>query len=460
MELETIKRLIQDYTAGHSVFITQAQVGERYYRNDTDIHHKSEKKCEDQQPLRNADNRISYGFHGLLVNQKSAYAFTDPPLFDVGNKKSNQEIAKTLGDYYAKNCMELCINAANTSVGWVHYWADRDGSFQWAVADSTEIIPVWNKAMRPHLLAVLRCYCSLDAEDGKMYRICEYWNDTACYAYRYPAETHGLDLICGYPMFTSADTYGTDGEPTNVYTHDMGTVPFIPFWNNNIHNSDLNAIKSLIDVYDKVYSGFINDLDDIQELIFVLSGYGGQELQEFLEDLKKYKTISVDNDGSISTLSIQIPLDARKTALEFTRKAIFEQGMGFDPAPERFGDQSGEALKFMYAPLEMKTGLMETEFRQGFSELIRAICRHLHMDCNTIRQTWTRTKIRNDTELAEICRNSVGIVSERTILANHPLVDDVESELKQLKKERAQNEQDSYGSAFQNQQQNGEGDEE
>lgn len=451
MELETIKQLIQDYTNGHSAFVMQAAVGERYYRNDTDIKHKPKKECEDQQPLRNADNRISYGFHGLLVNQKAAYAFTDPPLFDVGNKQANQAVVKALGDYYAKNCMELCVNAANTGVGWVHYWVDRNNTFQWAVANSMEIVPVFDHAMRRRLLAVLRCYCQIDETDNKLYRICEYWDDTVCYAYRYPAEEHGLDLICGYPMFTAADTYGTEGDPTNVYHHDFGTVPFVPFWNNNIHTSDLYAIKALIDVYDKVYSGFINDLDDIQELIFVLSGYGGQDLQEFLEDLKKYKTIDIDDDGGVSTLSIQIPLDARKAAMESTRKAIFEQGMGFDPTPDRFGDQSGEALKFMYAPLEMKVGLMETEFRTGFAELIRAICQNLHIKCDTIRQTWTRTKIRNDTELAEICRSSVGIVSERTILANHPLVDDVEAELKQLKKEKAQNETDSYNGAFPNQ---------
>ena len=56
-------------------------------------------------------------------------------------------------------------------------------------------------------------------------------------------------------------------------------MPFIPFPNNNTNTNDLKNIKPLIDVYDKVYSGFINDLDDIQELIFVLSGYGGTDFK-------------------------------------------------------------------------------------------------------------------------------------------------------------------------------------
>ena len=47
---------------------------------------------------------------------------------------------------------------------------------------------------------------------------------------------------------------------------------------------DLKNIKPLI--YDKVYSRFTNDLDDIQELIFVLSEYGGTKLSTFLNELK------------------------------------------------------------------------------------------------------------------------------------------------------------------------------
>ncbi len=124
--------------------------------------------------------------------------------------------------------------------------------------------------------------------------------------------------------------------------------------------------------------------------------------------------------------------------------------MGFDPQPEKFGNQSGEALKFMYSLLEMKTGLTETEFRPGFSRLVRAICRHKGIKCSTVNQTWTRTRIRNDAELVQMCRDSEGIISQRTILKNHPFVTDVEEELKQMEKERqaAEEKEDAYQDAF------------
>jgi SPP1 family phage portal protein len=462
MELDVMKKLIKKYQTGHSDFIQRSSVAERYYRNETDILFRPKEEKEDS-PIRNADNRIPRNFHGLIVNQKSSYAFTAPPLFDVGNTAANKQITETLGDEYAKNCMELCINAANCSVGWVHYWEDEEG-FQWAVVDSKQIIPVWDKGLKRRLIGAFRVYESIDEETGDTYTIYEYWTDTECQTFR---RNNGMNVDEGleyYNMFVNPES----SEMIAEYRHDFGEVPFIPFFNNNTHTDDLKNIKPLIDVYDKVFSGFIDDLDDVQELIFVLSGYGGTELNGFLQDLKKYKAISLDADADgnpgVSTLSIEIPIEARNSVLEATRKAIFEQGQGFDPRPENFGNQSGVALKFMYALLEMKTGLMETGFRLGFSRLIRAICKSKGIQCGTIIQTWTRTCIKNDTEQAQICKDSVGIVSKKTILKNHPFVEDADAELKQMEKEE-QEEQDKmnqnlYGNAFNPDEKDGSGNEE
>ena len=58
---------------------------------------------------------------------------------------------------------------------------------------------------------------------------------------------------------------------SNVYNHKFGRVPFIPFQNNSSAASDLDQVKKLIDCYDRVFSGFLNDLEDIQEVIFCLN---------------------------------------------------------------------------------------------------------------------------------------------------------------------------------------------
>ncbi len=130
------------------------------------------------------------------------------------------------------------------------------------------------------------------------------------------------------------------------------------------------------------------------------------------------------------------PDTAVQVLLEITRKAIFEQGQGVDPQPEAFGNASGVALKYLYSLLELKAGLMETEFKLAFGEFVRAICQYLNVECKSIIQTWTRTAITNDTELAEIAAKSKGVTSDKTILKNHPWVEDADQEEKQIKKEQ------------------------
>ena len=223
----------------------------------------------------------------------------------------------------------------------------------------------------------------------------------------------------------------------------MGEVPFFAFDNNNVHTDDLKNIKPLIDVYCKIFSGFVNDLEDIQEAVFVLTNYGGTDLNEFLSDLKYYKTIKVDGDqgdgSGVSTLTIDLPVDAREKLLTTTRKCIFEQGMGIDPDPQNFGNSSGVALKFLYSLLELKSGLLETEFRPSFGRFIRCVCRILGIQIkdDVVLQTWTRTMVQNDQEAAKIAGQAVGIISNETIVRNFPWVKNVQDELDKIKEEKA-----------------------
>lgn len=427
--------------------LKKAEVALRYYLGDNDIMYRKPKdKCEE--PLRNADNRIAFNFHSLLVDQKASYMFTAPPLFDAKDDTLNEIIAATLGDGYAKKCKALCVDASNAGVGWLHYWIDEKKGFCYGVIPSMQVRPVYSMRLEKELEAVLRTYRMVD-DNGDEWQIYEIWNDKECQAYRKRAE-----MFQPFDMFSYVNLDGM-AEPTNTFRHDFGAVPFIPFPNNNVCTGDLDKIKNLIDSYDKTYSGFVDDLEDIQQVVFVLTNYGGADLKQFLSDLKYYKTIQVESAGSddksgVSTLTIDIPVEARDKLLDITRKAIFDMGQGIDPQQQGFDNTSGEAMKFLYSLLELKAGLMETEFRAGFGELVRAIGRYYGKEPEQIVQTWTRTSIRNDAELVDMCQKSVGVISTKTILKNHPFVENAEDEEKELaaEKEQAAKETDIYRKAF------------
>lgn len=441
MDIEVLKEMLKDSTETYARRMTEIDTAERYYRNDTDILFAKEKRDEDDNPMHNADNRIPGGFHRLLVKQKASYLLTYPPMFDVGKDANNKKITSILGGRFPKRCKQLCVNAANAGDAWVHYW-DDNGVFKYGIIKSQQLRPIWSDDMEDELVGMVRAYKQLDMDNGQWYIVYEVWSDTECQAFR-RMENATYDNIVHYDMF-----FDVSGEPTDTYTHGFGRVPFIQFRNNDECMSDLTkTLKGLIDSYDKTYCGFVNDLEDIQEIIFVLSGYEGEDKNGLLQDIKKYKTIMLEGDkdsnSGVETLNIEIPVEAREKLLEITRKAIFEQGQGMDPLQESFGTKSGEALKFMYCLLELKAGDTETEFRSGFDELIHVICEHEGIKCEDVIQTWTRNAIRNEKEQAEICSSSTGVISKRTTLANHPYVDNVEDELEQIEEESKDIEEDA-----------------
>lgn len=374
-------------------------------------------------PLHLADNRISHNWHNLLVTQKVSYVLSYPPLFDLGNKTANADVAALLGDQYTATAMQLGIDASNTSVGWLHYWRGADRRFRYHTVDPVQIVPVYSGTLDSELVGVLRCYTTLDPEQGQNVQVCEFWDDTRVRFYRQNA--YGNYAYFNYP------------EVGQEMVHGLGAVPFIPFYNNAQHTDDLPLYKDLIDAYDKVVSGFANDMEDVQEVIFVIKNYGGEGKTEFLSDLKQSKVIKVEGDGGVDTIRAEIPHEARGAFLDRIRKQIFVSGMGVDPDPEQFGNSSGVSLKYLYSLLELKAVQMETQFRTGFAELVRAACRVSGMaEPEKIIQTWTRNAIQNDLETAQIAAQSVGVISDQTVIKNHPWVEDAEAEQKQMKKEQ------------------------
>lgn len=440
MDLDIARKLLRSYTDAHVTFVKDADAAERYFKKQNDIVFEKKKEDSDN-PLRQADNRIPSNFYRLQVKQKAAYAFTVPPKFDTKDDTMNNVIRSELGDSFAKKCKALCIQAANNSVGWIHYWIGEDGKFHYAVIDSRQIIPVWTKNLEKELKAVLRTYTDIDENTGDNYFIYEIWTEMECQKFRRRTDLE-WEYLEHYAAYPTVDIDSGITELTDTYRHGFGEVPFIFFNNNDEGLSDLKDIKELIDSYDKVFSGFINDLEDIQEIIFILTNYSGEadDTAEVLKQMKK-KVITVESEGEgdksgVDTLCIEIPVEARKTILDLTRKAIFEQGMAIDPDPQNFGNSSGVALQYLYSLLELKTGLMETEFRVSFNRLIHAILRFHNMTCENVMQTWKRTSVTNDAELAEICSKSKGVISDETIARNHPLVDDPEEEMKRLKEQQ------------------------
>ena len=91
---------------------------------------------------------------------------------------------------------------------------------------------------------------------------------------------------------------------------------------------DIKFVKSLIDGYDLGRSEAANYMDEVKNLIFVLKGYGGQNLSAFIKQLNEDRAILIDDaeDGGVDTLTPQMDITALREHYEQLNRDIVESG--------------------------------------------------------------------------------------------------------------------------------------
>lgn len=438
-----MKHLLELTDPRRNRFIEKFQKSLNYYFNKNDITNrnngesKTNSKGKDE-PLRKADNRVSSNFHQLLVDQEAGYLATIPPAIDVEDDNLNSKIKSVLGDNFNLRMNQLVVNAANAGVAWIHYWIDEDSQFRYGIVPPGQVTPIYSNDLDRKLLAVRRTYQELDPDTGKNYDVHEYWNDKTVTAFK--SETTNYNNLSRldnrFPIFdaSSGDELGS----SNVLEHGFGRIPFIAFPKNMYQRPDLFKYKGLIDVYDNVYNGFVNDVDDVQQVILILTNYGNEDFDEFMDTMKKYKAIKLDNTGpndrsGLDKLTIDIPTEARNSLLEITKSDLFVEAQGIDPTDFATNNATGTAIKMLYSHLELKASMTESYFRDSLNELIRAIMQWLNVpgyEHIKINQKWTRTAIHNSLEDAQVISQVANVSSDEAIAKANPIVDDWQEEMK------------------------------
>lgn len=423
-------------------YVTQVQTAKKYYENENSILTADEKRVDEliaqveTSPLRRADNRVPFNYHQILCDQKSAYLFGQmvllKPMVDEG--QAVDEFEEKLGELSKRihrNLGVLSIDASNAGHGWLYAYINEEGEFKTATIDPEEIIPITDSTIEKRLMYVIRHY-SVGKE-----KIIEFHSNTSIKKWR------SNKFIEETPQFKIGEGSG-----------EWKRLPFIEFANNPTKADDLHKYKALIDVYDKTVSLYANDIEDMQQLIFVLINYGGTDLDVFLDDLKKYKAVNMDTNGSLDTLKVDIPVEARTKLLELVDKSIWMSGQGVDPRLENLGNLSGTALKQLYGLLELKAAQMESEFRDAIEKLVDLFKQYLSLTGNgdfeevEVEQIYTRSMISNSLEVIQMAQMSKGLISDETIMSNHPWVDNVKQELERLvieRKEAAKVQREAFG---------------
>lgn len=462
-ELERIRTMIVNNVTGSKcdfqLFTGRAEEGFAYYDNNGRIKKtgaaaiddvNSYLKAKGANPLRSADNRIGMNRHKIVVDQKIGYLFSKPPQFDLpendedtGDKELLASVNRTVGPSWIKIIKQLGLDASNTGRGWLAYWADGKTFRYWYVNPLT-VCPIYDRStVKKELQYLIRYYRYADQNGAPVTRY-EVWDDQKV--------TYLIQQLTGECRID----YETlpDGN-WNIQPHDYGCIPFIEFPNNAQAVGDLPMYRSIIDALDRLISGFANDIDDLQEIIWVITNYRGETQEtgyddtgnpiektvDLLQMLKAKKWVSVDDKGGLEAVHGEIPFEARQAFHDILDAEFWTAAMAVNPNPPTgTGNQSGIYIDYLYGLLELKAGLMETEFRAAIDSFLQAVLHFLGADeTKQFVQTWRRTKPQNDTEISQIIAQTPStVVSDETKTKKHPLVDNWESERARIEKEQQQ----------------------
>lgn len=156
---------------------------------------------------------------------------------------------------------------------------------------------------------------------------------------------------------------GTDADGMEIYGgENYPGFPIVPFWGNKYKQSEFVGMRENIDAYDLIKSGYADTVDDCSEIYWLISNAGGMDdvdLQEFVQKLKRTHVANVDDNQTVTSQTVNVPVEARETLLDRLRSDMYEDFMGLDTKNVADGAVTATQIKFGYEPMNAKTDKYE-----------------------------------------------------------------------------------------------------
>lgn len=433
-------------------------LGEEYFEGNHDIlKHKRKVIGEKGEPIEVKNlpnNRIIDNQYKKMVDQKKNYLLGKPIVFSPqaeDENKSGKELEYTtrLKPLFGKRFQRLIKNigedSINCGIGWMYANYDENGELVMKRVKPYQVIPLWTDYEHDELNGIIYFY-SYEI-DGEIIEKVEVYDENGIYYFILDENKLIPDEVPHQPYFEVND------EPLNWIK-----IPWFPFKYNNKEIPLIRDVKSLQDGINEIVSTFKNNMDeDYRNSILILVNYDGTNMGEFRRNLSEYGAVKVRGDGDVRSLSVEVNAENYEIILKIFKNALIENAKGYDAKDDRLsGEPNQMNIQSMYSDIDLDADEMETEYQATFEEIIEFINWYLFNEYGTdytdemVDVVFNRNVLINESEIIMNLRNSVGLLSKRTLLENHPLVHDVESEIEQIKSENEEelSQLDPYSNAF------------
>ena len=419
-------------------------LAEKYYDGDHDILQREKKVIgADGQlvTIKNvANNRLVDNIYRKLVDQKTNYALGKPLTISTEKEEYLKELYKIFNKFVHRQIRTLAQYAVDGGIAWLYPYYDENSKFNLMVFPSYEICPIWADKAHTKLDGAMRFYESEEFGDNGGVTKVQYVDLYTIYGITHFTYRQG--------KLTPTIALHTDYIRVGDKLFNWNRLPIIPFKYNQKEIPLIRATKSLQDALNQVLSDFQNNMEeDPRTSILVLKNYDGTNIPEFRQNLATYGVIKVTTvdgvQGGVETLKIDVNAANYQAILMQLKRAIVENGRGFDAKEERMdGDPNQMNIESMYTDIDLDINDMETEFQAGFEELKWFIDQYLiHTGKGDFSEEevdfiFNRDFFINENAKIDNCVKSVGVLSQKTILSRHPWVTNVAHELREIEADK------------------------
>lgn len=235
-----------------------------------------------------------------------------------------------------------------------------------------------------------------------------------------------------------------DFQDRGATPHYFGQVPVIEYRNNNDGQGDFEQVIPLIDAYNKLQSDRVNDKEQLVDALLVL--YGASLPPEKIAQLKRHRMLKMPKDGKAEYLVKQL----NENQVQVLRDCISEDIHKFSMVPnltdENFaGNASGVAIRYKLLALSQLAATKERYFQRGLRQRLAMYSAFLQMkqniapvDAARVDVVFGRNLPANESEIAQMVTGLRGLVSDETLLAQLPFVEDSAEEEALVKKQEQQ----------------------
>lgn len=346
-------------------------------------------------------NRIASNFFHRMITQRTNYLLGNGIQFAEKNTKEK------LGNTFDSQMKVIGRNAIKHGLSFGFWNKDKLINFT-----LREFIPLWNEDTSA-LSAGIRFW---QLDDDKPRNVVLYEADGYT---EFSDDSTGKHLIqtSDKKPYISIIQHTDFGGDEIVGYKNYSDLPIKAMWGNPTHQSALIGLRSKIDAYDLIASGFANDLDQCAEIYWLIQNANGmddRDLMEFRDKLKLMHIAKADRESTVTPYTQEVPYSARKEFLDLIRANIYEDFGGLDVHTIAAG-ATNDHIDAAYQPLDEEADDFEFEC----TEFIKQI---LSLQGIEDEPVYKRNRISNQMEQVQMLTMVANYLDDETILANIPFV--------------------------------------